>query len=304
MIDLSIIIVSYNTKDVLKECLESIFENLPKKYSFEVIVVDNASTDGSAQAIQNSKFKIQNDNVKFKIIQNKENLGFSRANNIGVRASSGRYKLFLNSDTVVYKDTLEKMIPFMEEHKNAGAVTCRVNLTSGKLDDAAHRGFPTPWNAFCYFSGLSRIFPGSRIFARYSLGFEDLLKTHEIDACAGAFMMTRKEAGEQVGWWDEDYFWYGEDIDFCYRLKEKGWKIYFVPDVSILHYKGVSGGIKQTSQHLTTATDQTRKIATKARFDAMKLFYEKHYTNKYPKIITKAVFLGINLKSWVALRSV
>ncbi|MBI2430668.1 MAG: glycosyltransferase family 2 protein [Candidatus Levybacteria bacterium] len=287
MIKLSIIIVSYNTKDILQACLESVYRNLPKDAT-EVIVVDNASTDGSVEMVEKEFPKVI-------AIENKENVGFSKANNIGLKKAEGKYILFLNSDTVVCKNTLDEMIVFMDSYPHAGAATCRVELANGRLDDASHRGFPTPWNAFCHFSGLSRIFPKSRIFAGYSMGWEDLSKIHEIDACAGAFIIVRRIAGEEVNWWDEDFFWYGDDLDFCYRLKEKGWKIYFVPTISIMHYKGVSSGIKEISEHLTTADKDTKRRATEARFEAMKIFYKKHYQKKYPKFFTWLVLKGVDL---------
>lgn len=286
--DLSIVIVSYNTKNFLKNCLESIKETA-KNFSYEIIVVDNASKDGSSEMVtKNFKDVI--------LISNKENFGFSKANNIGVKKTSGRYVLFLNSDTVIYGNVLKKMIDFMDIQKQAGAATCKLVLPNGKIDDASHRGFPTPWNSFAHFSGLSRIFSKTKIFGGYNLGFLDLNKIHEIDALAGAFMIVRRQAGAEVDWWDEDYFFYGEDLDFCYKLKERGWKIYYVPEVSILHYKGVSGGIKKHSKHLATADSQTRKNATRERFRAMKVFYKKHYEKKYPWLITRLVYLGIDFK--------
>lgn len=291
---LSIIIVSYNTKAFLMRCLGSIFETVQKSLLYEIIVVDNASADGSVEEMQN---------LEIKIIENKKNLGFAKANNQGVKQATGKYLLFLNPDTVVHKQTLEKMIVFMDEGEDAGVATCRIDLPNGQLDDACHRGFPTPWNAFCYFCGLSKLFPRSKLFSGYMLGWMDLTTVHEIDACAGAFMLVRRTAGEQVEWWDEDYFWYGEDLDFCYRLKEKspsvnsgrGWKVYFVPTVSILHYKGVSGGIKSVSKDLTTASKETKALATNARFEAMRLFYKKHYQKKYPHLITWLSLRGISL---------
>lgn len=296
MIDVSIVMVSYNTKDVLLECLTSLFTNISEKISFEVIISDNASSDGTVEEVQSAKFKGQNVNAKLKVIQNAQNLGFSKANNIGIKHASGRYVLFLNSDTVMYKNTLETMVRFMDEHKDAGAATCRLDMPNGKMDDACHRGFPTPWNAFCHFSGLSTLFPKTKLFGGYNLMWMDMQKTHVIDAAAGAFLLVRREAGEQIGWWDEDYFFYGEDLDFCYMLKQHGWKVYFVPDVAILHYKGVSGGIKKISQEKTKANKETKLRATKARFDAMRIFYNKHYKNKYPRLITWLVMQGIALK--------
>lgn len=299
-LDLSIIIVSYNTKDFIDKCLESIRSTINGKLDYEIIVVDNASTDGSLESIKHYVSSVKYGNIK--IIGNKNNLGFSKANNIGVRKAKGRYLLFLNPDTVVYPNTLETMVEFMDKNKDTGAATCKVVMPNGELDDATHRGFPTPWNAFAHFSGLSKIFPRSKLFGGYNLGWMDLNKIHEIDACAGAFMILRREAGQEVGWWDEDYFFYGEDIDFCYKLKQKNWKVYYVPTASILHYKGVSGGIKKISREITTADNQTRKLATRARFEAMRVFYKKNYFKKYHPIITWLVFCGISIKLWFALK--
>jgi GT2 family glycosyltransferase len=287
--DVSIIIVSYNTRGVLLDCLKSIYQNAGE-VSFEVIVVDNASKDGTEDEI--TKLKYPN----FTYIQNKQNLGFSKANNAGIKKSKGRYVLFLNPDTKLYKDTFPEMVNFMDKTKDCAAATCKVLLPNGKIDDASHRGFPTPWNSFTHFSGLAKIFPKSKIFNGYNLGNLDLAKIHEIDVLAGAFMMVGRQAGEKVGWWDEDYFFYGEDIDFCYMLKQNGWKIYYVPTCSILHLKGVSGGLKKVSKEITTADKETKKRASKARFAAMRIFYKKHYEDKYPWILTRLVYLGIFLK--------
>lgn len=295
--DISIIIVSYNTKDFLNRCLKSIYKSDFKKINYEIVVVDNASSDGTVQFIRKNFPKI-------KLIENKDNFGFSKACNQGVRDSSGKYLLFLNPDTEVDKNTVSYMISFMEKNKDVGASTCFVKLPSGKLDDGAHRGFPTPWNSFSYFSGLSKLFPQSKLFSGYTLGHLDLSNAHEVDAVVGAFMMVRRSAGDDVKWWDEDYFFYGEDIDFCFKLKEKGWKIYFVPIVSVLHHKGVSGGIKKHSNHISTADYQTKIIATNARFNAMRIFYRKHYEDKYPKPLTWLVFLAIEARRKMALSSI
>lgn len=289
MLDLSIVIVNYNTKEFLGKCIASIVKNV-KNISYEIIVVDNASLDGSVK-------EIQNDSSKFKVILNKENVGFSKANNQGVKASQkSSYVLFLNPDTIIPEKTIEEMVNFMNSHKDAGASTCKLAMPNGKIDDATHRGFPTPWNAFSHFSGLEKIFPKSKLFAGYSLGWMDFNAVHKIDVLAGAFMLVRRNAGDEAKWWDEDYFFYGEDIDFCYILKQKGWKIYYVPSVSIIHYKGVSGGIKEVSSKITTASIETKKRATKCRFNAMRIFYRKHYQQKYPWIINWLVDKGISLR--------
>lgn len=294
--DLSIIVLSYNTKWLLRDCIRSIKNNKPKGKEYEIIVVDNASVDGSAEMVEKEFPDVT-------VIANKENIGYSKGNNLGVRKSKGRFFLFLNADTVVYEKTFDTMIRLMEEHNDVGAATCKVELPNGKLDEACHRGFPTPWRSFCHFSGFSKFFPNSKLFAGYNLGWEDSNKTHEIDACAGAFMIVRREAGKQIGWWDEDFFWYGDDLDFCFRLKGQGWKVYFVPTVKILHYKGASGGIKKISRHLTQATKETRVRATDARFEAMKIFYNKHYKHKYSPFVTWLVMLAINFKRRFSLRN-
>lgn len=288
MKDVSIIIVSYNTRDILGECLKSIYDCVISA-SFEIIVVDNASTDGSSEMIKREFGDVI-------LIENRENVGFAAANNIGVKKSKGNYLLFLNSDTFVFRNSVDSIFTFLGENPKIGAATCRVELPNGDIDDASHRGFPTPWNALAHFSGLAKVFPKTKMFTGYSLGYLDRSTSHEIDACAGAYMMVRREAGEQAGWWDEDYFFYGEDIDFCYRLRQMNWQIWYVPLVKILHYKGVSGGIKEISKDITTADSETKKRSTQARFDAMKIFYRKHYSKKYPKIITWATLVGIDVK--------
>ena len=291
-IKLSIIIVNFNTYQFLDKCLKSISENNLSENDFEVIVIDNASKD-------NSPVLIKKNYPKIILIANKKNAGFAKANNQAIRLAQGEYILFLNPDTIIPSGTLSFMINYLDKNPKVGIATCKVLLTTGELDDASHRGFPTPWNAFCQFCGLSSLFPKSKLLNGYHLGFCDLDKIHDIDACAGAFMLVRKAAGEKVKWLDEDYFWYGEDLDFCYRVKKAGWKIMFVPNVQITHFKGVSAGIKKHSQHLSTADNDTKLLATKARFEVMRIFYEKHYKDKYPIWLTNIVFAGIKFKEYL-----
>ena len=293
--ELSIIILNYNTKNITLEAISSIEMNYPKEVSlgtYEVIVTDNASPDGSLEAFQaykkKSKIKV------FHVIDNKKNIGFAAGNNKGVPYAKGKYILFLNPDTIVYPHTLQRMISFMNEHPDAGAATCKLELQSGGIDEASHRGFPTPWNAFCHFSGLEKTFPQSRLFSGYIQGWKNVDTIHEIDACAGAFFLIPRNVGEKVRWWDEEYFFYGEDLQFCYNIRKLGYKIYYVPDVSILHYGGVSSGIKKSSKNITQANIETKRKVQEWRFDAMRIFYRKNYIEKYPKIVTWIVLKGID----------
>lgn len=303
-IDLSIIIVSFNTKDFLLDSIQSIYKTMPDKISFEIIVVDNASKDGSVEEARSLVLKNHKKNGKLVIIENRENLGFAKANNLGVKKAQGEYLLFLNPDTLIYPKTLEYMLDFMSSHPDCAGATCELKMQNGEIDYASHRGFPTPWNAFCYFSGLTRIFPRQKLFSGYTQGWKDLSQTHEVDCISGAFMLVRKTAGDECRWWDEDYFFNGEDIDFCFKLREKKWKIYYVPEVSILHYNGVAGGTKKNTQAITTADAQRKYFTNKQRFIAMKIFYDKHYRHQYSELITRLVYFGIAFKQRQALKNI
>lgn len=287
-VDLSVIILNYNTKELLKNCLDSVEKAKKDDYSYQIIVVDNASTDGSPEIVK-KEFKWA------KLIVNKRNLGFAAGNNKGIKGALGRYILLLNPDTLIQANTLKIMVDFMEKHLKTGAATCRIELPDGRLDYSCHRGFPTPWNAFAYFSGLANIFPKIKIFTGYTLTHLPLSKTHSIDSGCGAFLIIRRKAGEEVGWLDEDYYWYGEDLDFCYRLKQKGWQIMFVPETKIIHHKGAASGIKKHSQRVTTATKKTKIRAAKSSTEVMRVFFKKHYQDKYPRLIYWLVMRGIDL---------
>lgn len=253
---LSIIILSYNVRKLLLDCLASI----PKHADWEIIVVDNASTDGSD---------------KLAHITSKTNIGFSAGNNQGIKKSTGEYILLLNPDTIVYPKTIETVLKFMQNHPEVGAATCRVELPDGSLDYSCHRNFPDPVGSFLHLIGLKNI-------SSYT-NQKVLTSIHEIDALTGAFAIIRREAGEQAGWLDEDYHWNGEDIDFCYKLKEKGWKVMYIPDVKITHFKGSS---------VRATTSGRRRWAINST-DAMRLFYQKHLAAKYPFFINWLVYLGI-----------
>ncbi|AEH46352.1 glycosyltransferase family 2 protein [Parageobacillus thermoglucosidasius] len=273
--DVSIIIVNYNTPKLTAETIDSILSS-QTKYSYEIIVIDNHSSDHSVQLIK-ERFP------EVKLIVNEENVGFAKANNQGINLSKGRYILLLNSDTIVKEDTIEKMIEFMDKNRRIGASGCKVLLPNGKLDRACHRGFPTPMASFYYLVGLSKLFPKSPRFNQYHLGYMNLDEPHPIDCLVGAFMLVRREVIEQVGLLDEDFFMYGEDIDWCYRIKQAGWEIYYCPFTSIIHYKGAS----------------SKKKPFKIVYEfhrAMFLFHKKHYSEKYSFVINSLVYIGIATK--------
>jgi len=285
LIDLSIIIVNFNTKFFLGECLKSITNSVKDNYEIEIIVIDNASSDGSIEELTSLKTKLKN----LKIILNEKNLGFAAANNAGIKNSKGRYILLLNSDTELSKDSLIKMIEFMDGHPEAGAATARLELVSGRMDPACHRGFPTPWTALTYFSGLEKLFPKSRLFGQYHEGYKNLNEPHQVDSPSGAFFMVRKEVIEKVGLLDEGYFMYGEDLDWAYRMREGGYQIWFNPEVNVLHRKKQSGRESENPQ--------LRKLTQQYFFETMKLFYKKHYTHRYNWLVTQLVLLGVDFKA-------
>ncbi|OGG27115.1 hypothetical protein A2960_01045 [Candidatus Gottesmanbacteria bacterium RIFCSPLOWO2_01_FULL_39_12b] len=295
--DLSIIIVNYNTYNYIRQCVGSIYESNKILKNTEIIVIDNASSDNSVNLLKQEFHSLI-------VIANSQNIGFSAANNIGIRRASGKFILLLNPDSLVKKNTLETILKFMTQNPDVGVSTCRVELPTGQLDDACHRGFPTPWNSFCEFTGISSIFPKSVLFNGYHLGYRNLDQVHQIDSCAGAFMFVNRNALDQVGCLDEDYFWYGEDLDLCYRLKLAGWKIIFFPSTSVIHYKGVSSGIKKNSVDISTATDSIKLSSTISRFEVMRTFYKKHYLKKYPKLIYHLVMLGIRFKEYLSITSI
>ena len=298
--DLSIVILNYNVRDLVLKCLESVFKHKKPSDKWQIIVVDNASSDGSVEAIRkrygmDSRFRGNdkeggNDEV-VELIASKVNKGFAGGNNLAINKIKAPVVLFLNPDTIVVNGAIQKSLVYLLGNPDIGAVGCKVEFPDGKLDYSCHRGFPTPWNAFCYFTGLANAFPKSPIFAGYTATYLDISKIHEVDCINGAFLMVRKIAAEQIGFWDEDYFFNGEDIEFCYNLKEKGWKIFFYPEVKIIHYKGSSSGLQSTAQ---VSVDKERKIrVAKFTTEAMRIFYMKHCYKNYPPILRDLVLLGI-----------
>src|SRR6266403_915648 len=301
---LSIVILTYNTKQLTLDAVASIEKNYPEEISsgeYEIIVADNDSSDGTLEALKT--YKKTSSIHSLLIISNGGNIGFSAGNNKGVSYAKGRYVLFLNLDTIVHDKTLIYMLDFMEKHPDVGASSCKLINSDGEVDFNCHRGFPTPWNSFCYFSGLQRMFPRSQVFAGYTQGWKDLSTTHEVDAIEGAFMLVPQEVGKKVGWWDEDYFFYGEDLQLCFDIKKLGLKIYYVGEVAITHIGGAASGIKKKTQNLTIANSETKIKLQRARFDAMKIFYRKNYKKIYPAFIQKIIFKAIDMKEKKTLAS-
>lgn len=256
--DLSIIIVNYNVKEFLQNLLHSLSKATTGIKS-EIIIVDNASDDGSVEMLR-EKFS------DITLIANQDNKGFSKANNQGLEIANGKYLLLLNPDTIVQEDTFHTLIKFFEETPDAGMVGCKILNPDGTLQLACRRSFPGPWTSFCKVTGLSTIFPNSKIFARYNLTYLDENKSYEVDAISGSFMMLKRECYEKIGGLDEQFFMYGEDLDLCYRTQKAGYKVYYVHSTQIIHYKGES-------------TRRSSLDETKIFYSAMKLFVKKHLSS-------------------------
>jgi GT2 family glycosyltransferase len=234
--DVSAVIVSWNTRDILRGCLRSVFEQT-KEVSLEVFVVDNNSHDGSAEMVR----------VEFpqvKLIANAQNRGFAAACNQGIRAGSARYTLLLNPDTIVLDDAISRCVRYADLHADVGVVGCQVLENEDRISPTGF-SFPSPSNVFLALSGLSRVFPRSQIFGRPELSWWDRNSEREVDVVTGMFMLVRREAIAQVGLMDEAYFVYAEEADWCYRFSQAGWRRVFTPCARIVH---LDGGAKSTSQ--------------------------------------------------------
>jgi hypothetical protein len=311
MLDLGIVIVNYRTCDLLRECLQSIYESRGD-FGYEVCVVDNCSQDGSC-AMVGQEFP------QVRLIESEVNGGYAYANNLGLRAlgfaqtsevlttdsgqlkqkhevktsgkhavetsevfSSPGYALLLNPDTLLPPSALQEMLGFMKAHPEAGVAGPRLVLADGSLDLACRRSFPSPEVSFYRMVGLSKLFPKSRRFGRYNLTYLDPDEVAEVDSVVGAFMLVRAEALRQVGLLDESFFMYGEDLDWAYRIKKAGWKVYYNPQVTVLHYK------RAASRHSRKASYEF--------YRAMRIFYRKHYAATTPFWLHWLVLGGIALR--------
>jgi len=274
-LDLSIIIVNYNVKEFLQNLLNSI-EKASINITKEIIIVDNASDDGSIEFLK-EKFP------SILLIENKKNVGFGKANNQALKIAKGKFILLINPDAVVGEDTFNEMISFFENNPSAGLAGCKILNPDGTLQLACRRSFPGPWTSFCKVTGLSSLFPQSRLFARYNLTYLDTEKTYEVDAISGSFMMMRKEVHDKVGGFDEKFFMYGEDLDLSYRIQKAGYKVFYVHTTQIIHYKGES-------------TRRSSLDETKVFYNAMHLFVKKHFSSSF-------IIMAI-LQSAIVVRSI
>lgn len=323
-IDLSIIVLSYNTKELLRQCLESLVRgvgDIGDIGGVEVIVVDNGSTDGSVETARelikkysrsfvsgtektSNKEKVcvpqirDNSKETIKLIENRANLGFAKGNNIGLKEARGEYILFLNSDTEVFPGALAEAVVYMKEHPEVGALSAKTMLISGKMDPDCHRGFPNPWASIAYFLGLEKLFPKSKLFGQYHKFYFNLNENHEIDAGAGAFMLVSKKVIDNVGNWDEKYFFYGEDLDFYYRIKKAGYKVMFYAKPLLKHYKGASSGLRKETKDIAKNSKENRIRVAKASVEAMEIFYRKFYKDIYPNWLTFLVLAAIKVKGF------
>ncbi|MFN6092642.1 MAG: glycosyltransferase family 2 protein, partial [Bacteroidota bacterium] len=277
---LSVIIVNYNVKYFLQQCLQSV-QNACRTVDAEIFVVDNNSSDGSNEMVQLLFPEVH-------LIANKDNTGFSKANNQAIRKSKGEYVLLLNPDTVVEEDTFKKVVDFMDAHDDAGGLGVYMIDGKGNFLPESKRGLPTPSVAFYKIFGLSSLFPKSKAFGKYHLGYLDKNKTHEVDVLSGAFMLMRKATLDKVGLLDEDYFMYGEDIDLSYRITKGGYKNYYFADTKIIHYKGES--TKKSSVNYVFVF-----------YKAMVIFAKKHFAPGNAALFSFLINMAIWLRAGLAI---
>ena len=277
---LSIVIVNYNVKYFLEQALHSVRKAV-NGIDAEVFVVDNHSVDGSCEMVKR-KFP------EVILIENKENTGFSKANNQAIHLSKGEYILLLNPDTVVEEDCFSKTIEFMDKTPDAGALGVKMIDGKGHFLPESKRGLPTPKVAFYKMFGFATVFPKSKRFGQYHLGYLDKNNIHAVEVLAGAFMLLRKSVLDKIGLLDEDYFMYGEDIDLCYRISKSGYKNYYFPNTTIIHYKGES--TKKTSINYVFIF-----------YRAMNTFAQKHYTQKHARLFSFLINIAIYIRAAISI---
>lgn len=281
---LTVIILSYNVESLLKKAIQSVYDTY--KENLQIIVVDNSSSDGSVEMVRKNFPKVE-------LVLSKTNTGFATGNNLARKKTKGDIVLFLNPDTEVKGCAVKKCIEILLTRPELGAITCKVMLPNGKIDYSCHRGLPTIWNTFCYWTKLSKIFPKSSIFSGYEATYLDINKSHFIDCISGTFLMIKRNLLDKIDWWDEDYWWNGEDIELCYRIKKSGYKIWYEPTEIVMHYKGSSSGLWSTSKLAVSKETKARSAKSAAR--AMRIFVGKHQKELGPSYIMTIVTFGISI---------
>jgi len=279
--DLSICIVSFNTRDLLRDCLNSIFSSLTQ-YSYEVIVADNGSADGSSEMLAAEFPQVQ-------VIQNTSNLGYTVPMNQALRAAAGRYLMQLNPDTVLTPGLLESLLGFMESQPRVGICTPKVLNSDGTLQMQCRRSAARPWDAITYILGFSKLFPRSRLFGRYLMEYLPEDQINEVEAVSGSCMLIHRGVVDQIGYLDEQFFAYQEDAEFCFRARKAGWQIYYVPTAQLTHFGGLGG----------SRFVPYRGIYAWHR--SYYLYYRKHLAREYFFMVNWLVYLGIGLKYLFAM---
>lgn len=286
--DLTLIILNYNTPELVAACLTSIKAfHLPKtQFKTSVVVVDNGSSDDSVKMLRKMFSWAE-------YIETGKNVGFAAGNNVALKQSKTQYNMLLNSDTELTKESnLDLLVTYMEAHPEVAVVTPKVILDSGALDMASHRGEPTPWAALTYFSKLAQLFPRLPLLAQYHQTYKDFTHIHFIDACSGAAMLVRKAAMDKVGLLDEAFFMYAEDLDWCFRFRQAGYQIVYNPESVIIHHKYQSG--------LSHNNSQVVKKTNAHFYDTMLQYYDKHYREQYPFFVRNLIAFFVNYKKAAA----
>jgi GT2 family glycosyltransferase len=313
-IDVSVIIVSWNTRDILRDCLESVYART-REVSFEVIVIDNASADETPAMVKR-------DFPRVRLIENTENRGFAAANNQGMKAAAGRYVLLLNSDTIALDGAIDKMVAFADQRPEAAVIGCRVLNRDGTLQPTCFM-YPSVLNMFLFATCLNKLFPGSRFFGREQMTWWKRDDVREVDVVTGCFMLVRRTAIDHVGLMDEDFFMYGEETDWCYRFRQAGWKVMFAPHGEIIHFGGASSsqaanemtlqlkaGVLQfickhdtRARYIVSCMLMGAFLALRIPFWAVKaIFSRRDRRNAWSRLSTYARGLGRVVRGWKGLR--
>lgn len=274
ILELSIVIINHNTKQLTEQTVQSILHVRPEM-EYEIIVVDNSDNENEI---------FTSDDERITILKHVPNQGFAHGCNTGAAVAKGEYILFLNSDTVMQNKTLDESLMYICNNPSIGGLGVQVVLADGNLDHACKRGFPTPWNALCYFTHLDRLFPKIPMFNGYRLGHLDRNKIHDVDALTGAYLMMPLKLYRQLGGFDETFFMYGEDLDLCWRIKEAGYRVVYYAPVKCVHLKGKSGRASRN------------KVVQYHFYNAMLIFYQRYYDTRYPKWLTGIIKWAIRSK--------